>query len=106
MNNVMIGQRAVRTNWASRRAVNTINNGASEDEKLSMVNSKKINEHFILEKIMNSTDKDNTTVYIGNLNATTTSNTTLTFTKEQSSNSNSLEDEKINKLVNGILDFE
>lgn len=108
MNNMMIGRRAVRTNWASRRAVTTLSNGASEDEKLSAINGGKINEHLSLEKIMNTTDSENTTVYLGNLNATATAaspTTTTLVAGEQASNSNSLELKSINRLINGILNL-
>lgn len=92
MNNVMIGRRAVRTNWASRRAATTLSNGASDDEKFSTTTGS-ANERLTLEKIMNATDNDNTTVYLGNLNVTMTA----------TSNSNDSGNETNKGFVTGIL---
>uniref|UniRef100_A0AC34QTU2 RRM domain-containing protein n=1 Tax=Panagrolaimus sp. JU765 TaxID=591449 RepID=A0AC34QTU2_9BILA len=54
MNGQMLGRRAVRTNWATRRT--------PEDEKKALS----------YEQIYNASPADNTTVYLGNLNANTT----------------------------------
>uniref|UniRef100_A0A7E4ZXV8 Nucleolysin TIA-1/TIAR n=1 Tax=Panagrellus redivivus TaxID=6233 RepID=A0A7E4ZXV8_PANRE len=54
MNGQMIGRRAVRTNWATRRT--------PEDEKKALS----------YDQIFNATASDNTTVYLGNLGTNTT----------------------------------
>lgn len=54
MNGQMVGRRAVRTNWATRRT--------PEDEKKALS----------YDQIYNATPVDNTTVYIGNLSSNTT----------------------------------
>ena len=53
----MVGRRAVRTNWATRRT--------PEDEKKALS----------YDQIYNATPADNTTVYLGNLNSNTTEET-------------------------------
>ncbi|KAE9549434.1 hypothetical protein FO519_007347 [Halicephalobus sp. NKZ332] len=57
MNGQMVGRRAVRTNWATRRT--------PEDEKKALS----------YDQIYNATPADNTTVYLGNLNSNTAEET-------------------------------
>lgn len=67
MNGEMVGKRAVRTNWASRRTA-TQNNNNLEAMSTILSDEEKIGDYEKLyERIYNSTDSENTTVYLGNL---------------------------------------
>lgn len=70
MNGEMIGKRTVRTNWASRKAQQ------KETTKISgsiLSDEEKINDNIeehqkqLYERVYNSTDSENCTVYLGNL---------------------------------------
>lgn len=86
MNGEMVGKRAVRTNWASRRMAATSNNNQtqqqlnqndgletagililSDEEKNISNESQEERQKQLYERVYNSTDSDNTTVYLGNL---------------------------------------
>ncbi|KAI1705946.1 RNA recognition motif domain-containing protein [Ditylenchus destructor] len=75
MNGEMIGRRAVRTNWASRRAsvsasvATTTTISSSEEEKTSNKESDGSSSEtkVTFDEIFNAADANNTTVYLGNL---------------------------------------
>lgn len=75
MNGKMIGKRAVRTNWASRRYGNE-GSGATQSDEEKTTNggvssqqqeSYEERQRQLYERIHGSTDAENTTVYLGNL---------------------------------------
>uniref|UniRef100_A0A915D607 RRM domain-containing protein n=1 Tax=Ditylenchus dipsaci TaxID=166011 RepID=A0A915D607_9BILA len=67
MNGEMVGKRAVRTNWAERRA--SVATSSSDDEKSSGLESRLSQEHQQqnYDRVFNATEDTNTTVYLGNL---------------------------------------
>uniref|UniRef100_A0A914KXR9 RRM domain-containing protein n=1 Tax=Meloidogyne incognita TaxID=6306 RepID=A0A914KXR9_MELIC len=67
MNGVQIGRRAIRTGWAIRRSGTEQLKVGSEDEKEEYSNS-----NATFESIYNSTEADNTTIYLGGLSSAAT----------------------------------
>ncbi|CAK5082517.1 unnamed protein product [Meloidogyne enterolobii] len=67
MNGVQLGRRAIRTGWAIRRSGTEQLKVGSEDEKEEYSNS-----NATFESIYNSTEADNTTIYLGGLSSAAT----------------------------------